>query len=250
MIDIHCHIIPGVDDGSSDFAESLGMGEMAAACGVTDIIVTPHCNIPRAFSNYCGEGYDRAFESLVGLFGENRIDIRLHRGMEVFGTDDTAELYDEGRVMTLAGSRYMLIEFPFDDDMWRVRDVLLSLKDRGVVPIIAHPERYYAVNDDIQFALDWADMGCLLQLNRTSLIGPSAAPETRTSRALLRMGAAHFVATDAHGILARTTELIDAYEYIAERYSIEWADILTEENPRRILENKRILRLPMKEDGY
>ena len=244
MIDIHCHIIPDVDDGSSDFAESLGMGENAEACGVTDIIVTPHCNIPGSYRNYYGDAYEEAFSGLVSLFREGRIGIRLHRGMEVFGTNNVAELYERGRVLTMAGSRYMLVEFPFDDDMWRTRDVLISLQRIGITPIVAHPERYYAVNDDIQFALDWAEMGCLLQLNRTSLLGPHAAPETQTARQLLDMGAAHFIATDAHGVFARTTALLDAYEFVARRYSREWADILMNENPRRVIEDRRILRLP------
>lgn len=245
MIDIHCHIIPGVDDGSSDHAESAAMGETAAACGVTDIIVTPHCNIPGSYTNYAGPGYERAFSELSEIFERESIPIRLHRGMEVFGTDDVGGLLDRGLLHTMAGSRYMLIEFPFDDDMWRVRDVLHSLFHRGITPIVAHPERYYAVNDDIGFALDWADMGCRLQINRTSLLGPSAAPETQTARALLDMGAVHFIATDAHGVFSRTTELLDAYEFVARRYSREWADILMNENPRRVIENRRVLRLPM-----
>ncbi len=244
MIDIHCHIIPGVDDGSSDFAESIAMGENAAACGVTDIIVTPHCNIPGSYGNYAGPGYESGFLELERLFKDNGIELKLHRGMEVFGDDNVPELLDEGLLLTLAGSRYMLIEFPFDDDMWRVRDILRAVMHRGITPIVAHPERYYAVNDDIGFALDWADMGCFLQINRTSLLGPIAAPETQTARALMDEGAVHFVATDAHGVFSRTTGLLDAYEFISRRYSPDWADILTFENPKRVLENRRILRLP------
>lgn len=241
MIDIHCHIIPGVDDGSEDAAESLAMGERAAACGVTDIIVTPHCNIPGEVAGYAGRDYDEAFRGLCTLFRRNGIDIRLHPGMEVFGTDDLGELIDEGMLRTMAGSRYMLVEFPFDDDMWRTRDVLYDMWRRGVVPIVAHPERYFAVQDDPQFALDWANMGCLLQINRTSIIGPSGSPERRTAMRLLDEGAVHFAATDAHGIYTRTTELLDAYEAIAARYGEPTAWLLTEENPRRILENRRIL---------
>ena len=244
MIDIHCHIVPGVDDGSSDFAESLGMGENAEACGVTDIIVTPHCNIPGSYRNYYGDAYEKAFTGLETLFSEGRIGIRLHRGMEVFGAGDLISLLDKGRIITLAGSRYMLVEFPFDDDMWHARDVLISLLRNGIVPIVAHPERYYAVNDDVQFALDWADMGCLLQLNRTSLLGPHASPESKTSRMLMDMGAAHFIATDAHGVFARTTTLLDAYEFVSRRYSREWAELLMVENPRRVINDKRVLRLP------
>ena len=247
MIDIHCHIIPGVDDGSGDFAESLRMGEVAEACGVTDIIVTPHCNIPGSYQNYYGEGYEYHFDALKKLFSENNIHLNLHRGMEVFGTNDLGELIDRGLVLTMAGSGYMLIEFDFGDDMWRVRDVLYSVMDRGVTPIIAHPERYYPVQDDMQFALDWIDMGCLLQLNRTSLIAPQGDPSGRTAKNLLSVGAAHFVATDSHGIFTRTTELIDAYNYIAERYNEDWARLLMEENPRRVIENRRVKNLPRPE---
>jgi protein-tyrosine phosphatase len=244
MIDIHCHIIPGVDDGSSDPRESLRMGEAAAACGVTDIIVTPHCNIPGLYGNYMGPAYDRAMGALRAFFSAQGVELKLHRGMEVFGTDNIGDLIDQDDVITLASSRYMLVEFAFDDDMWRVRDVIRDIQRRGITPIIAHPERYYAVNDDIQFALDWAEMGCLLQLNRTSLLGLDTREAADTSRRLLFLGAAHFVASDAHGTFTRSTELIDAYDYVRERISREAADILMEENPRRIIENRPMLRAP------
>ena len=240
MIDVHCHIVPGVDDGSEDPAESLAMGEAAAESGVTDIIVTPHCNIPGEVAGYAGPKYEEAFLGLRRLFRENGVEIRLHRGMEVFGTDDVGELLDRGLLMTMAGSRYLLIEFPFDDDMWRARDVLFAVWRRGVVPIIAHPERYYAVQDDPQFALDWVKMGCLLQINRTSLLAPRS-PEYAAALRLLDARAVHFAATDAHGVFVRTTELVDAYRFIKARYGEAAARLLTEDNPRRILENKRIM---------
>lgn len=242
MIDIHCHIIPGVDDGASDPLESLQMGETAEASGVTDIIVTPHCNIPGSYGNYCGPAYDRAIGSLRALFKEHGLSLRLHRGMEVFGTDDIGDLIDQDDVITLAASRYMLVEFDFNDDMWRVRRVLLDIMRRGITPVIAHPERYYAVNDDIQFALDWVDMGCLLQVNRTSLLGLDSSDAANTSRALLDLGAVHFAATDAHSSFTRSTDLIDAFEFISERVSEEAARILTFENPLRVIQNRSILR--------
>ncbi|MCR5610289.1 MAG: hypothetical protein K6F68_00445 [Clostridiales bacterium] len=245
MIDIHCHIVPGVDDGSGDFAESTRMGEIAEASGVTDIIVTPHCNIPGSFGNYFGPWYEREFEGLSSLFERNGVHVNLHRGMEVFGTDDVARLYDDGLVLTLAGSDYMLVEFDFGDDMWRVRDVLFSLFERKITPVIAHPERYYPVQDDPGFALDWARMGCLLQINRTSLLSHRSDPCYRTARTLLDEAAVHFIATDSHGVFTRTTELADAYEFVAERYSEEWADLLTNENPRRVIENRRVRNLPL-----
>ena len=242
VIDIHCHIVPGVDDGSRDEEESLAMGEAAAASGVTDIIVTPHCNIPGEYRNYAGPRYDGFFSGAVELFRRNGVKVRLHKGMEVFGTDDVGELIDEGRLLTLAGSRYMLIEFPFDDDMWRVRDVLQSLFRRGITPVVAHPERYYAVNDDPGFALDWAEMGCHLQINRTSLLGHPSMPEAQTARELMEAGAVSFIATDAHDVFYRPAELHDAYDHVCRRYSPEWADLLLIENPRRVIENRRIVR--------
>ena len=247
MIDLHCHIIPGVDDGSADPYESLRMGEAAVSCGVTDIIVTPHCNIPGSYGNYMGPWYDRAIGELRTLFKEHGVGLRLHRGMEVFGTDNIGDLIDQDDVITLAASRYMLVEFDFDDDMWRVRDVLRDIKRRGITPIIAHPERYYAVNDDIQFALDWVDMGCLLQLNRTSVLGLDTREAAYTARRLLELGAAHFIASDAHGTFMRSTELIDAYDYVSETVSKEAAELLTSENPRRVLENRPVLPMGKRE---
>ena len=244
MVDIHCHIVPGVDDGSGDFAESIRMGEVAAACGVTDIIVTPHCNIPGSYENYYGKWYEKEFSDLCSLFDENGVKLKLHRGMEVFGTDNVGELFDRDMIITMADSRYMLVEFDFGDDMWRVRDVLYSLMDRDIVPIVAHPERYYPVQDDIQFALDWVKMGCKLQINRTSVIASRQDPAARTSHALLNAGAVSFIATDAHSVFSRTTALIDAYNYVAERYSEEWAEILLVENPMRVIENEKLIRLP------
>ena len=170
--------------------------------------------------------------------------------MEVFGTDDVARLYDTRSVITLAGSRYILVEFDFSDDAWRVREVLLQLLRRGLTPIIAHPERYDMVQYDIQFALDWADMGCLLQLNRTSLLGNANDPVNKTAYSLLELRAAHAIATDAHGVLSRTTDLFEAFDRIACTYGEEWAKLLTEENPRRILENRRVRRLPKLENGW
>ena len=250
MIDIHCHIVPGVDDGSADFAESISMGETAAACGVTDIIVTPHCNIPGSYGNYYGAGYEEAFAELKALFSEKQIELKLHKGMEVFGTDDVGMLYENGRIITLAGSRYMLVEFDFQDDAWRVRDVLLQLLRRGVAPVVAHPERYDMVQYDLQFALDWIGMGCLLQINRTSLLGEPHSPAAAAAERLLSLGAVHAVATDAHGVFTRTTELIDAFDHIAGSYSEEWASTLLKETPRRIIENRRVRRLPRIEGDW
>lgn len=250
MIDIHCHIMPGVDDGASDFAETVSMADTARICGVTDIIVTPHCNVPNSYANYYGDEYRGAFSALEAILKEHGVKMTLHQGMEVFATNDIAALYERGDVITLAGSRYMLVEFDFDDDAWRVKDVLESLSAKGVVPIIAHPERYFMVQDDPQFAIDWVGMGCLLQLNRTSIIGRMNESSTVVAHELLSVRAAHFVATDSHGVFSRTTELFDAYDLIAENYSERWAHILMEENPRRVIENKRVKRLPPEDDGY
>ncbi len=241
MIDIHCHIIPGVDDGSEDMEESLDMGQLASEFGTTDIIVTPHCNIPDVFDNYHDEEYEEAFMSLSIAFQRNNIPITLHRGMEVFGVGDIGSLIEDGRLITLAGSRYMLIEFPFDAEPGYIQDVLWDVSEHGVTPIVAHPERYYAVIDDIEYALDWVGMGCFLQLNRTSIMGNHGDDEMHTSRMLLKQKAAHFIASDAHSAYTRTPRLADVYSFIADRYSKRWADILLVENPQRVIEDRDLL---------
>lgn len=235
MIDLHTHILPGVDDGAPDLQTALEMVELAAQSGVTAITVTPHCNMPGYFENYWGLNLRRRIEDFIAALRWTDARVSLYTGMEIFGTPDTPTLLRQGRLMTLNGSRYPLIEFPFDDYAAQATDVLRRTAALGYRPVVAHPERYRYTQADPTLLSEWLRLGCLLQINRGSLIGRFGRASEELAHEMLRRGYAAVVASDAHSPVTRTPWLRDAWDLICEEYSAGAARLLLEDNPRRIL---------------
>ena len=127
MIDLHCHMLPGVDDGSASEADSLEMGRIAARSGVTAIALTPHCNLPEGQGNYYDGALETRFRRLAMLFRQEGLPVTLYRGMEVFSTPELPRLLDEERLLTLGGSRYLLVEFAFGETPWFAAQTLESI---------------------------------------------------------------------------------------------------------------------------
>ena len=243
MIDIHAHILPGVDDGSPSLESSLEMAALAVESGVHTIISTPHCNLPHELSDTGGlntAGVLRHVDELSRALSCERIDLRIYPGMEIFGTMRTAKLLRDGELCTLAASRYPLIEFPFTDYADEATEILDSVLRLGLRPIVAHPERYRYTQSHPQLLNLWVDMGCLLQINRGSLLGRFGEREEELSHALVGRGFAAFVASDAHSSVVRTPWMRDVQELLEEEYSEETARALLEESPQRVLRNQEI----------
>ena len=238
MIDIHAHILPGLDDGSDRTRTSLEMAALAVRSGVTDLIATPHSNQRGRFENYASEELTAQFERLKGVLKQERIDLRLHLGMEVYATSDMAELYREGRLLTLAGSRYLLMEFGFHDDAYYMEHVLRDVMDTGVTPVLAHPERYHALQRLPEIMVDWVRAGVHLQINKGSLSGAFGNEAFRLAAEMLDHELVSFVASDAHRSDQRTTVLKDVYHWIAAHYSEHLAERLLRANPRRVLRDE------------
>ena len=171
MTDIHMHILPGFDDGARDIYESLEMADEAARDGVTDIVATPHCNVPGMSGNYRGSGYEERFSALKNAITQERIPVKLHKGMEVFATEGLTKLIRDEKVLTLAGSRYLLVEFDFGGDPEFADRILDGILSCGLVPVVAHAERYEFVRYDIETVERWRKKGCLIQLNKGSFTG-------------------------------------------------------------------------------
>ena len=242
MIDIHCHILYGVDDGAEDFIDSCEMLRQAEESGITDIIATPH-SYPGLFNNYKGKALDERFDRLSAHMKETKTSVRVHRGMEVYANDDTLRRFDKDQLMTLAGSRFMLIESAFNENPKFTMRCLAGLRERGIHPIVAHPERYYYIQDRPDIVCDWLDIGCSLQINAGSITGYFGRKCHETAYTLLSMNAVQFAAGDAHGAISRTPELREAYEQIGVHFSFGYADLLFRDNPLAVLNNKK-LRFP------
>ena len=241
MVDIHTHIIPGLDDGSEDMENSIVMAEMAVDSGVDTIIATPHCNQIGMYENYVSDELLKIMDEFRNEIEREKLELNVGLGMEIFCTRDVPRLLREKKLLTLNDSRYVLVEFAFGIDIVRMERMLYSILDSGYVPIIAHPERYYAVQAQPEILFDWLQDGMGTQMNKGSLFGRFGRNEFRCANAMLNNGLVTCIASDAHGVDSRTTDMTEISEFISLEYSEELADLLLTENPKRIFENKPLL---------
>ena len=243
MIDIHTHVLPGIDDGSSSMDESMEMLSLAEESGVKVLVTTPHCNIPDVFDNYVSEDLKRLWRRMEAEAKRIGIGLKLCRGMEIFATEELPDLLTEGRVWTLNGTKYFLVEFDFGEDPDFCRYILRRCRDRGFWPIIAHPERYIFVQEDPEIAYEWCRMGYGLQLNKGSLLGKFGPQAQIAAELLADHGLAACVASDAHSPYQRTTHMGQIREFLTEQFGEAYARLLLEENPLRILAGRDLLGL-------
>lgn len=241
MIDIHTHIIPGVDDGSDNLDDSMEMVRLSARSGVTVLAATPHSNIEHHFENYSTPLLWKSLKELNQRVAEEGIPVKVVSGMEIYATDDVAEKIVEGKLIPINGSRYYLMEFPFDASPRWMNEVISSvLAIRNVVPVIAHPERYYSMQEYPETIWEWVMRGCLFQINKGSVLGKFGPDAFRVSMELMEYNLAACVASDAHTPYARTTYMGEAWEFIAKEYSPAYARLIMEERPGKIIQNQNI----------
>ncbi len=240
MIDMHIHILPGVDDGSRNLEMSLEMASIAAETGVHSIITTPHCYRGR-YENYATKQLQQVWDRLHSAIRKNGIPIHLYQGMEIMACDDLPELLKNGSVWTLNGTRYFLMEFEFDEDPRYCRKIISSCIKAGYFPVIAHPARYYFVQNDPQIVFEWYTLGCAIQLNKESLLGLNGRKAEEISNSLMRHGLVSCVASDAHRTYWRNTDMSQLHEFLLENYGEEYTYMVLEENPDRILRGKKLV---------
>ena len=242
MTDIHCHILPGVDDGADSLQEALAMARMAWESGVRRIIATPHCNLPLEEGNYRSGVMTRRFNALNKAVREAGIGVEILPGAEVFATPEVPQLLREKKLYTLAGSRYLLMEFFFDEDPDTMDAILQEVAQQGYVPVIAHPERYDAVQRAPHMAARWFGSDYVIQLNKGSILGRLGRRAESTADWILGRGLAHIVASDAHSSAVRTPHMTERRRYLTDRCDGVYADILLKRNPGRIAQDLPLLR--------
>lgn len=240
MLDIHCHILHGLDDGSDNIEESVRMAKLAVEGGTKAIIATPHSNIPESYQNHCDMVYAEKFRDLNNRLKNENINLKIFPGHEIFAAGNFIELIKRKKLLTLNNSDYPLVEFAFAEYSDSVYTKLRMLIAEGLTPIIAHPERYAFVIEDEYAPFRLKNMGCLLQINKGSLKGSFGKAPYTTAHTILESELADFVASDAHSPYMRTPFLADAREIIGELYSNEYADLLLWQNPMKVLQNKKI----------
>lgn len=234
MVDIHCHILPDVDDGAEDLTESLEMARLAADCGVTELAATPHFrgDYPdeKRFQLLC-----RRFRQLENALQQAQIPLKLHLGAEILCTGQTVDLAWAGQLPTLGNTRYVLCEFPFDAPGSYMDEILSGIAEAGLRPVVAHPERYAAIQKDPRRVRRWFHRGYVIQVNKGSVLGAFGIRPQSVAQWLLENGSVHILASDAHSAQRRTTDLSRLHDWLLNRYSPGYARLLLEENPRRLL---------------
>lgn len=162
MIDLHMHILPGIDDGAESFEEALEMAHMAAESDAEGIVATSHGNI----GELSAEEYFEAFNRFDEKLKENNVPLVLYPGMEIFMGQGVDKKLSRGELFTVNNTKYVLTEFDFYEDIWRVNFYLELLSDDGYIPIIAHPERYSFIQENPQEVFYWAERGYVTQVNK------------------------------------------------------------------------------------
>lgn len=237
MTDIHCHILPGVDDGAERLKDALAMARLAADCGIRDIIATPH------FQGREGEleklpGISRRLEALNQALERENIPLGIHPGAEILCLPETVELARRGLLPTLGETNYVLCEFFFDAPYEFMDRILDGIAEGGYRIVVAHPERYETVIRDPRGARQWFRKGYVIQLDKGSILGAFGGRVQGAARWLLDTGFAHLIASDAHSPRRRTTDLTFLRSWLLERYPEGYVELLLEENPRRLLRNR------------
>lgn len=237
--DIHSHVVWGIDDGSEDIHESLALCDLAAETGTDTLILTPHLMYWEVAEKLFDER-NRKAERLSEICEDSEIPLQLKTGFEILCDDDIFNI-KYFKPYTLCGTRYILIEFDFfkttEED---VRSWCGYLQSFGLIPIIAHPERYGFVSDDASCIDRLSDLGVLFQINAGSPCGMFGSVPRILSTRMFEKGFVDFVGSDAHSIDGRNTDISFCLERYPEDIDEGFIDAALFENPGKMMKDEQI----------
>ena len=230
MIDIHSHILPGLDDGSESIENSIEMLRMAFAAGTTDIVATPHANAEFAFEP---EEVEEKIAELQKAAGDCP---RIHYGCDFHLTPENIEdvLRFPGRY-SINHQGYLMVEFADAFIPKATADIFGRMLGVGLYPVVTHPERNALLQKRLPDLEAWVEMGCYLQVTAQSVLGGFGRRAKEFSETLLSRGLVHFLASDAHDVKHRTTVLQPAWDHVEEHFGSGTAQLLLEDNPAKAL---------------
>ena len=235
MIDIHCHLLPEVDDGPKSWDVAVEMCRMAVADGITHSVATPHANDRYA--------YDRTY--LTSLLDQLREkvgpELKLSLGCDFHLSFENLErVLEQPHAYTIGETNYLLIELSNYSIPARLDDCFFRLGDKGLTPILTHPERNPILQQSPQRVLEWAGQGCLIQVTASALTGFWGERPEIVARWLLDRSAVHVLASDAHETKRRVPNLSRGRDVAEKIVGAEYADALVEGNPGAIVKGMPI----------
>ncbi len=229
MTDIHCHILPFVDDGSDSIETSISMLEELVRQGVKNVILTPHYR--KGF--YVAEKSEiiACFEELKQVATQKGIDINLYLGREITVYKGLGKDFDEGKFLSLANSKYILLEFPYETET-DIEEICYRVNLQGYVPVIAHVERY-SYYRSVEKVVKLKEYGAVIQVNSSPIVKKSSLSENKFVKKLLKEKLVDIVASDWHS--TRDNYFRQAYDKVKSKYDQEYADLIFKKNPAYII---------------
>ncbi len=235
MLDIHSHILPGIDDGARDIGHSLEMARHYVRAGYSRVIATPHA-VPEDRGVKFAQSVALHVENLNAIMQEDHLDLTVLPGMEITLAPEVPAMLDKGEVIPLAGGAYVLIEPPFQRLPLHWEQILFEVTGRGFKILMAHPERCAQLASQPALVERLLETGVHLQVNWTSLIGTHGKTAWKAARHLLLAGAVHCLATDSHDTRDRSARIVRrGVEELAGLVGRKNLALLTVENPSKVL---------------
>jgi protein-tyrosine phosphatase len=237
-IDIHTHILPGVDDGSGSMDETRKMLGIALEQGIGTIIATPHYTV--GAKNATMEQLLRVRDLVQAEATKLDKDFRILLGNELYYSESIIAALKSKEALTLAGSRYVLVEFSVREDYRRIYKGFGELVRAGYAPILAHVERYQALKKKEHLIAELIELGCYIQMNSNSLIGGMFHTEAAYHRKLLNKGLIHLIASDCHDQELRVPKMKAVAEVMQKKCEEGLTKHILIDNPLKIIENTYI----------
>ena len=238
FIDVHCHILPGLDDGAKDIEQAKEMFMTAYEEGIRTIIATPHNYASRR--SVSTQTIIDTCRQMKEYLAEWELPVSLYVGNEIYYRSGVAELLEEKKILSLADSRYVLVEFDPYAEFTYIRDGLGEIMGYGYFPILAHAERYDCLFQKSERIGELRNAGVYIQVNAASFLENWGSEFRKRSRELLKKERIDLIGTDAHSNRSRAPKMDKCAAYIYKKLGDTKAEKLLFSNPRAILENRRI----------
>lgn len=239
MLDLHCHILPAIDDGAKDWETSLEMLKIAQQNGTTAICATPHVIEGRWLPEW--STITRLCDELNQAAKQAGITIPIYPGGEVAIHMDLLDILTEPGPYCYNGGRYMLVELPAAEIPRFTEDFFFTLQTRGINPILAHAERHPAIGADPSILIEWVRRGVLIQMNGPSITGKMGERVMKTAETLLLSNLVHVIGSDAHSARTRKPDLSETKARVAALTDEQTVEKLFYENPQRILDSQDLI---------
>ncbi|AKP65338.1 capsular polysaccharide biosynthesis protein [Levilactobacillus koreensis JCM 16448] len=238
LIDLHCHILPGVDDGSKNMDMSLEMSKDAVKQGITHILLTPH-HMDGEYTNHKVDVIRKTGE-LQNELNDAGIPLTVFPGQEVHLTGDLLKALDDDDILFMdETNRYLLLEFPHSGIPEYTEDMIFELMARGITPVLAHPERNHGFQKDPDRLYDFVQMGCLTQLTSSSYLGVFGDSVEKLTEKIIKSGLGFVFSSDAHNFKGRRFLMADAFQKLIKKEGLREAELFND-NAKSIINGETI----------